>query len=196
MFWRRQILYPPPPPRKKYATGALPPDRKLRLLPVASVALSAILGGTVALGLSLAVNGPDEEPQPRRSAGVQAPVVRTEMRTAAAPAPIELTPPSLEGIALFVRNTPGVQVTAWPRNLPGAFERPILADSVRLPAGPWVVRATAPGFRPCEWHVSVSPGHPTVVIVTLKHAGHLTGISRGPEAQPENQQAMTPASAS
>ena len=76
-----------------------------------------------------------------------------------------------QGYARFIVKTPGARITARLRDVPGEAERAIESDSIRLPVGRWIVRATAPGYQTCVWYVQVKPSHSTVVIVSLRPIG-------------------------
>jgi len=143
-----------------------------------------IIGGVIAVGLSLGITGPDGAAQfaslvpraePRLSLASRPhrpDPIRVRATTPIVAAPITAAAPVVdEGFARFIMKTPGARITARLRDVPGDEERAVHSDSIRLPVGRWIVRATAPGYQTCVWYVQVKPSHSTVVVVSLKPAG-------------------------
>ena len=143
-----------------------------------------IIGGVIAVGLSLGITGPEGATQfaslvPRTEPRITPPARphRPDPIPVRASTPIVAAPITAaaavedEGFARFIMKTPGARITAKLRDVPGDEERAVRSDSIRLPVGRWIVRATAPGYETCVWYVQVKPSHSTVVIVSLKPAG-------------------------
>jgi len=78
--------------------------------------------------------------------------------------------PAGEGLARFVVKTPGAHITVQPANDPHAAARPVGTDSLRLPIGQWIVRATAPGYKPFSRHILVNKAGPAEILIRLQPA--------------------------
>jgi hypothetical protein len=86
------------------------------------------------------------------------------------PLPAVAKPSAGEGLARFVVKTPGARVTVQPADNPHAPERPVRTDSLRLPAGQWIVRATAPGYKPFSRHFLVNKAGPAEILIRMQPA--------------------------
>jgi hypothetical protein len=90
---------------------------------------------------------------------------RNEAASTAAPPPQR---PTLQGLARFTVKTPGARITIKRVDVPDPLMRVIVVDSLRLPAGRWMVNATAPGFESYTSYFLVSPAGPADVFINLK----------------------------
>jgi len=75
-----------------------------------------------------------------------------------------------DGLAKFVVKTPGARITIKRADDPHAQERVIAAGAFRLPAGAWIVHATAPGFKPWTERIRVTQKSAQQVLIKL-HQG-------------------------
>ena len=85
-----------------------------------------------------------------------------------------------DGLARFVVKTPGARVTVQSADDPKAPERVVSSSSMHLPAGRWIVRASAPGYRNFSRHFTVSKAEAADILISLQPIhGASAGRPRG-----------------
>ena len=72
------------------------------------------------------------------------------------------------GLARFVVKTPGARITIRRADRPDPLIRLVVTDSLRLPAGRWVLHATAPGFKSYTTEFLVNQAGPADVLIKLE----------------------------
>jgi|SRR5579884_918738 len=118
---------------------------------------------------------PVKPPVKTAAAKPTAPTVRTPIPPPASvvPRPTPKAPqptpeqPQVLGLARFVVRTPGARVTIRRVDAHDPLTRVVVVDSLRLPAGRWMVNATAPGYIPWTGYFLVNPAGPADVFIRL-----------------------------
>jgi len=98
------------------------------------------------------------------------PAAATPPAEPSSPAPPVKASQAGDGLARFVVKTPGAHITVQPADNPHAPERPVRTDSLRLPIGQWIVRATAPGYKPFSRHFLVNKAGPAEILIRMQPA--------------------------
>src|SRR5581483_2590618 len=110
----------------------------------------------------------EETPASQGAGATQLAHAMAATHTPAAPANAAARP--TDGVAKFLVKTPGARITIRRADPPNAPERLVGAGALRLQSGPWIVHASAPGFKPWTGRILVVHNSPKEVTIRL-HQG-------------------------